>query len=410
MTTFHASRRLPFETARLALARVRLDTADDLEAVAARATRICAEALGVERVGIWLFGDDGVLQCMTTYVRSTQRHEHNGILLASTFPTYFAALESRRVIAADDARDHPLTRELTASYLEPNGIASMLDAPVFRSGRLFGVLCHEHLGTTRQWTPGEIAFASAVAEVVALVFEQAERARVEAELRETTARAREMDRLLEVRRLALGVAHDFNNVLTSALGLCEAIESPVPGETPAQLHAEMREVLEVGRKLAAQLMHFAAPRSEDATATTTAALAALRATEPVLRMLLRPRALLDLATSGEEISVALRPLEFEQLVLNLCINARDAIVERGTVTVRARGGEQLALEISDDGVGMSDEIKQHLFEPYFTTKPTGTGMGLPLVLELVQRVGGSLEVDSGQGRGTTMRVRLPRGG
>ncbi len=398
------SRRVAYETARLALARVHLDTAGDLAAVAARATRICAEALQVARVGIWVFDDDGTLRCVALHDREQGPQGGGTALAPATLPRYRAALDTCRVLVADDARLHPATAELTAGYLEPHGIGALLDAPVFRDGHLYGVLCHEHVGGARRWTHAEAEFASAVAEVVALMFAQAERARAEAELREQSNRARDLERLLEVRRLARNVAHDFNNVMTSAMMLTASLE---PGDL-ATAQRELSEVLEIGRKLAAELLRFAGPREGATPAGTQGALAGIRALGPVLSLLLRPRAQLVIDVAGDDLAIGLAPLELEQVVLNLCVNARDAISTQGQVSLHARGGTALELEIRDDGVGMDDAVKQHLFEPYFTTKSEGNGMGLVLVLDLVRRAGGTLQIDSAPGRGTTVRVTLPR--
>lgn len=407
MSIQSTTRRVAFETARLALARVRIDTAEDFQGAALRATKICAEALGVERVGIWLFHDDGALECVTLYARAAKGPVAADALPSRSFPIYCAALEQCRAIVADDAVHHPLTAELADPYLRPHGIASMLDAPVFRNGRVFGVLCHEHVGAARTWTRAEIEFASAVAEVVALVFEQTERARAEAELRENLARTREFERLQEVRRLSSAVAHDFNNVLGAAIGQVTLVAEGDAESRAADL-ADLREILEVGRRLAASLLRFSAPRADVGAPCQTLALAGLRATVPVLGLLMRPNAKLAAEITGDEVLVGLTALELEQLVLNLCVNGRDAVAPGGTVGLVVHGDAELSLVVQDDGVGMPDEVKQHLFEPYFTTKPTGTGMGLVVVLELVRKAGGTIQIDSALGRGTRVRVTLPR--
>ncbi|MBL8943520.1 MAG: GAF domain-containing protein [Myxococcales bacterium] len=407
MSIQSTTRRVAFETARLALARVRIDTAEDFQGAALRATKICAEALGVERVGIWLFHEDGALECVTLYARAAKGPIAAAALLPRSFPIYCDALEQCRAIVADDAVHHPLTAELADPYLRPNGISSMLDAPVFRNGRVFGVLCHEHVGDVRTWTRAEIEFASAVAEVVALVFEQTERARAEAELRENLTRTREFERLQEVRRLSSAVAHDFNNVLGAALGQVTLVSEGDADSRDADL-ADLREILEVGRRLAASLLRFSNPRAEADGRCQTLALAGLRATVPVLGLLMRPNARLAAEITGDEVPVGLTALELEQLVLNLCVNGRDAVAQGGTVGLVAHGNAELSLVIHDDGVGMPDEVKQHLFEPYYTTKTTGTGMGLVVVLELVRKAGGTIRVDSALGRGTRVRVTLPR--
>lgn len=396
--------RVGFETARLALARVNVENAEGLATVVAHAGRICADALGVERVGVWVFDDDhSALVCHHLYSRTLGRLASGERLLTRELPGYCGALEKCRTIVADDAQAHPLTREL-GDYLVAQGITSILDAPVFRGGKVFGVLCHEHTGPKRSWSRPEIEFAGAVAEIVALVFEQADRARAEAELRELAMRASQLDRLIELRTLARSLAHDFNNVLGTAMAINAMLTE---GEDPAQLQREMSQALEIGRRLASELLRFSDPSRRDTGEITADCVAGTQAITGALRLLVQQRATLEVAILRTEAKVALRPLELEQIILNLCVNARDAMTARGRIDLRLSGDVDVVLEVRDDGTGMSDEVKQHLFEPYYTTKAEGTGLGLAFVRDTVERAGGRLEIDSRPGRGTTVRVTLP---
>jgi len=139
-----ASKRAAFETARLKLARVRMEAGQTVASGLALVTQTVADALDVERVGIWFLEDqDRVLVCKEQFIRSGRRHVSGTILRARDYPTYIRALRERRAIVADDATQHPITSELTAPYLIPNRITSLLDAPIIRDGRVVGVVCHE---------------------------------------------------------------------------------------------------------------------------------------------------------------------------------------------------------------------------------------------------------------------------
>jgi PAS domain S-box-containing protein len=147
-------------------------------------TRLDAETMGVERVGIWFFTPDAnAIVCRSLYERSSGRHGSGLRLDAAAYPAYFRSLRELRMIVADDARTDPSTREFAAGYLQPHGITSMLDAPVWREGRVVGVICHEHTGPARSWTPLEQQFAASIADMVALTLETAERRNAEEELR-----------------------------------------------------------------------------------------------------------------------------------------------------------------------------------------------------------------------------------
>ncbi|OHB78014.1 MAG: hypothetical protein A2W31_17925, partial [Planctomycetes bacterium RBG_16_64_10] len=147
-------------------------------------TEAAARLLQIQRVGVWLYSDDGArLRCVEQYDRNHDRHTSGAELEATKYPSYFAALETERTVAAGDAARDPRTCEFKQSYLEPHGIASMLDAPIRLRGRTVGVVCHEHVGTPRPWTVEEQNFAGSVADFVDLALEASERKRAEDELR-----------------------------------------------------------------------------------------------------------------------------------------------------------------------------------------------------------------------------------
>jgi PAS domain S-box-containing protein len=155
-----------------------------LEAAFEQITRAAAETLGIERVSVWLYdADHTAIRCADLYEMAERRHTRGGELRAEDYPSYFAALQTERAIAADDARSDPRTREFKATYLEPLGISSMLDAPIRAAGRMIGVVCHEHIGPPRSWTDDEQRFAGSIADAASLAYEENERRRTEAALR-----------------------------------------------------------------------------------------------------------------------------------------------------------------------------------------------------------------------------------
>jgi signal transduction histidine kinase len=138
-------------------------------------TEASAVVLDVERVGIWrLLPDGSAIVCEDNFVRTGRRHTRGETLLASECPAYFDALSENRVIAAHDARRDPRTRELAMGYLEPHGIFSMMDVPIWHHGRAFGVLCHERVGPPRRWSTDHEAFAGNLADLASLSLEAGE--------------------------------------------------------------------------------------------------------------------------------------------------------------------------------------------------------------------------------------------
>ncbi|MGL4552613.1 MAG: GAF domain-containing protein, partial [Gemmataceae bacterium] len=137
---------------------------------------VAAAALDVERVSVW-HEQDGLraIRCVALFERGPRRHSAGTVLAEPDYPGYFRAMATAEVIAADDARDDPRTREFRDGYLGPRDISSMLDVPLRVSGRLRGVLCHEHVGPARHWEPDEQVFAMAVASLISLAEEEAQR-------------------------------------------------------------------------------------------------------------------------------------------------------------------------------------------------------------------------------------------
>lgn len=154
--------------------------------------KICSRAsatMDVARVSYWSLTDNGkAIVC--ELLHGDNGKSRGARLGVNNAPEYFAALDAKRPIVADDVAAHPATRDLLASYLTPLGITSMLDAPVWVRGQVVGVLCHEHVGPARRWSAEEIDFASALAAMVSLALEESQRARSEHLLRESEERFR----------------------------------------------------------------------------------------------------------------------------------------------------------------------------------------------------------------------------
>jgi PAS domain S-box-containing protein len=156
----------------------------NLKAIFQEVTEAAAQALGAERASVWLYDDQhSKLRCADLFELSLDRHTEGVELAAQDFPGYFKALEEEHTIAAHRARTDPRTSEFESTYLIPNGITSMLDAPIRVGGRMLGVLCNEHTGVARHWAFDEQNFAASVGELLSLAIETGERKKAEAELR-----------------------------------------------------------------------------------------------------------------------------------------------------------------------------------------------------------------------------------
>jgi CheY-like chemotaxis protein len=235
---------------------------------------------------------------------------------------------------------------------------------------------------------------------------------------------RQAQKLESIGRLAGGVAHDFNNLLTSMLGFIDLARRSQPAGSPAiELLEGATEAARRGGALTQKLLAFA--RKQIVHPTVVGMNQIIEGMAPMIRSLVGESldVTLSLAQAPDTIKVDVGSLE--QVIMNLAVNARDAIVGTGRITLetgvvcldadtaRERAttpGDHIFFAISDTGSGMSEEVAARAFEPFFTTKPVGkgTGLGLAMCEGIVRQAGGHITFESEPGRGSTFRVFLPR--
>jgi signal transduction histidine kinase len=236
--------------------------------------------------------------------------------------------------------------------------------------------------------------------------------------REMDERAQAQSQLIHSRkmdaigRLASGVAHDFDNVLNVVLGYASQREHLADRGTPALVGAlegiEQAAIraLSISRKLL-DFSRLDADEPEVFDADK-----ALRELEPMLRQLLGRQVRLQLAHPDRPVPLPFNRSQFELMILNIAANARDAMTDGGTfraaLSVEETSGDAI-LRLADDGIGMSDEVRSRVFEPFYTTKPagSGTGLGLSVVATMIDAANGTVDVTSAPGKGTTFLLRLP---
>jgi PAS domain S-box-containing protein len=279
-----------------------------------------------------------------------------------------------------DARDligcqTPITREI--SLVGPNGVVLL------------------------EVNARPILHAGSSAGVQAIARDLTHRRRLEAELRQ----AQKME---AIGRLAGGVAHDFNNLLTVINGNAEVLRARLPAEE-TMFADEIARAGEHAAALTGQLLSFSrkgvvSPRvlCPGGTIANLRSLMARLVGEHV-------EVITDLDESAGRVRID--PGQLEQVLVNLAVNARDAMPRGGTLTIRTRPRpNHVRIEVIDTGTGMDAATKAHIFEPFFTTKPAGegTGLGLATVKNIVEQAGGAIAVHSEPGRGATFAIELPR--
>jgi CheY-like chemotaxis protein len=207
-------------------------------------------------------------------------------------------------------------------------------------------------------------------------------------------------------RLAGGVAHDINNLLTAIILNSDVLAEQLAGAKLGALAETTRMSAERAGDLTRHLLAFV--RGQQLPPRPTDVNAAIAALAPMLPRLLGGHMRVAIEPEARPATVMLDPSRFESAILNLALNARDAMAHGGTLTIRAgnRAGEVL-VEVCDDGVGMAPAVRERAFEPFFTTKSGGTGLGLNIVRQFVRQTGGRLGIDARAGSGTTVTLFLP---
>jgi PAS domain S-box-containing protein len=321
------------------------------------------------------------------------------------------------VLLPDTARQHypdQLQRAVDAPAGVPMGTVSM--TAVRKDGSEFPVEASLARAETRQ---GRVS--------IAVVRDITERQRAEAEqarLRQE-AQAHRNHRLESLGQLAGGIAHDFNNMLGVIVNYASFVIDEASGDDPdlQTIVADARQVIKAGERgtdLTHQLLAFA--RREVVRPEVLDLNTVIRDVEELLRRTLGEHIVLITRLDADLPSVTWDPGQIEQLLVNLALNARDAMPQGGRLVIDTachqihdhptlEAGDYVRLRVSDSGRGMSAEVKERAFEPFFTTKGSGegTGLGLATVYGIVTQAGGDVSITSEPGLGSTFTVLLPAG-
>ncbi len=243
------------------------------------------------------------------------------------------------------------------------------------------------------------------------------------ELKESQEGLRQAQKMEVVGRLAGGVAHDFNNLMTVMYGATDELDQRHPAGTPGHSQVQdLRDALSRAKSLTTQLLAFSrkqVPRPEVVDLTTVVA-----HQEKMLARLLGSDVRLHIAALPQPLEVMADPDQIALVLMNLVVNARDAMKNGGDVRIHTHDvavdtvmaerlqvepGRYAVLEVADTGTGMPAPVRAKVFEPFFTTKPIGegTGLGLSTTYGIVRAAGGAIEIDSVLGRGTSIKILWP---
>ncbi len=352
-----------------------------------------------------------------------------GIHIHRNWVTLFANPALARMLGYDSAAE--LAGIDARRWVEPHELARLESD---RAARLRGesVASQYELQAVRRdgsliWVDVQVAEILWEGEpaVQSTVLDISERKRAELALRQSEAQLRQVQKIEAVGQLAGGVAHDFNNLLTVITGRAELLLLRLAADDPRRRDVELvRKTADRAASLTQQLLAFSRkqmlqPRVLDLNGIVAGMAQMLK---PLIGETIELDTLLEPALGR----VKADPAQIEQIILNLAVNARDAMPQGGRLTIEtgnveldrafvethpgASAGHHAMLSVRDSGIGMSPEVQAHLFEPFFTTKGVGkgTGLGLATVYGIVKQHGGYIRIESTPGAGTVVRIYLAR--
>jgi len=270
----------------------------------------------------------------------------------------------------------------------------------------------------------EVITVAGVPHLVSVAVDITERRRAEEEKRKIEQQLAHSQKMETVGRLAGGIAHDFNNLLTAIMGNVELAMLKLGEESPAYPNLEtVKKASESAADLTGRILTFS--RKQEIEQKVVDLNEMIEHMRRMLERLIGEDIELKTVPGAGEALILADPGHIEQILVNLSVNARDAMPDGGALTLEtgsvsldehycrehayALPGDYVMLSVNDTGTGMSDQVKEHLFEPFFTTKPAGkgTGLGLSMVYGAVKQNRGTIEVYSVEGTGTSFKIYFP---
>ena len=309
------------------------------------------------------------------------------------------------------------------ALLERHGTRSFLAVPIFTGAHWWGVLGFDECRHEREWTTVETDALHVVAGVLGAAFE---RQRAERERAGLERKMVDSQKLESLGVLAGGIAHDFNNLLTSMLGNASLLRHDLPRESP--LHPALEQIEKTAVRAADLCKQMLAYSGRGRFLLQRVDLARLvEDTTHLLEISISKKVVLRFNFAPGVPAVEADPTQLRQIVMNLVINASEAIGDRSGIIALSTGrmhadraylatthlapelppGDYAFLEVSDNGCGMTPEVLARIFDPFYSTKFTGRGLGLAAVLGIVRGHQGALKVYSEPGKGTSFKLMLP---
>lgn len=390
-----------------------------------RMTQLCSEVLDAGRCGILMLDSEtGNLNSINLYIRARGEHDSGVYLLGEDLPRLFEELDKSRYLTSLNPAADPRFSEFPEGFFTDREIKSLIKVPIRRAGELAGLVVISETRSVREWKEDEISFAVDISERAAQLFNVIDARNAEKKQRELERQMLEAQKMESLGLMAGGVAHDFNNLLVVILGNADLLKSLVSPESPAAgLVDEIGAASQRAADLCQQMLAFSGrgKLSQDQFDLSTL----VSEMGQLLRSTISKDAEIECQVKSALPLMEGDATQIRQIIMNLILNASEALaggsgqilVNSDLRHVRAdsvpcgvpvpKSGQYLSLVVEDDGIGMDEETLARLFDPFFSTKFTGRGLGMAAVLGIVRAHEGGIQVESKKGRGTRFEVWFP---
>jgi PAS domain S-box-containing protein len=384
-------------------------------------TEIGSRVLGVERTSVWaLEENESRLRLLNLFEHTSTRHTSGMVLHARNYPGYFRALlQEEYVLAAHEAHRDLRTRELSASYLQPHGIGSILDVPIRLDGKVVGVLCHEHAGKPRAWTPDEIHFASSLTAFVTIAIGAHRKNETEQALRLAKEEAEVANRAKS--EFLASISHEIRTPMNAIIGMADLLwETPLTTEQRKYLRIFRRaggtllnlinDILDLSKVEAGHLELESIDFDLSEVVDKAVEMLGMRANEKGLELACHVAPDVPCLLIGD-------PTRLTQILINLIGNALK-FTDKGTVIVQVTNDPNMSsrgsirLSVTDTGIGIPTDKLTSIFESFTqahtstTRQYGGTGLGLAISKQLAERMNGRIWVESTVGKGSTFHCSV----
>lgn len=398
----------------------------ELDAAFARLTATACEVLQIGRASLLLMNEDRTrLISRDLYVAAKGEHFRGVFHDLKAMPLYFAALEGNRALALEHPLEDLRFSEFPTGFLQERGVKSMLDLPIRRKGLLIGVLRLSDTEKARPWREDEIQFGLDLVGFVVRLLVGSETHEARKQKRELESQVLHAQKLESLGLMASGVAHDFNNLLVAILGNADLARDELLEGSRA--HGLVSSIEHAARRAADLCRQMLAYSGRGLLRVETLDLGELVAgMAKLMRASLGANLRLHYSLPERPLLVEADATQVRQVIMNLIVNAAESMQEKGGVItlgleeteVQAapspaglavpESGRYIELLVQDEGQGMEASVMSRMYDPFFSTKFTGRGLGMAAVLGIMRGHGGGIEVKSRVGKGTVFHLQFPR--